>query len=97
MNVNVIGDAMKSERITFLGTREFKTFLSDEADKEGISVGELVRRRCIQAPSEDELVLAALASELTKAVAEAKQSLEEGLQAAHEVLGKTIEQEQEAA
>lgn len=88
---------MKSKRITFLGTPEFKDFLAEEAEKEGVSVGELVRRRCERAPSEDEVLLAGLAAELTKAVADAKQSLEEGLQAAQEVLDKHAGQERKAA
>lgn len=79
---------MKTERITFLGTPEFKAFLVAEASKEGVSVGELIRRRCEHALSDDELLLTALTAELTSAVTNAKRSLEEGLQAAQEVLDK---------
>ena len=35
----------KSERITILGTPEFKSWLTTEAANEGVSVSELVRRR----------------------------------------------------
>lgn len=79
-------DDMKSERITILGTPEFKMFLAIEADKEGISISELVRRRCEQSPSEEELVLAGLAEELMHSVANAQQALTEGLQAIQDVL-----------
>ena len=51
---------MKTERITVLGSTEFKAFLSSEAEKAGLSVSELVRQRCEQKPGEDELLLASL-------------------------------------
>ncbi len=76
----------KTERITLLGSQEFKAFLARESRKEGISVSELVRRRCERAPTDDERVLLALAGELRKATVEARQSLEEGLAAANAVL-----------
>ncbi len=76
----------KTERITLLGSQEFKAFLARESRKEGISVSELVRRRCERAPTDDERALLALAGELRKATAEARQSLEEGLAAANAVL-----------
>ena len=76
----------KTERITLLGSQEFKAFLARESRKEGISVSELVRRRCERAPTDDERVLLALAGELRKATVEARQSLEEGSAAANAVL-----------
>ena len=76
----------KTERITLLGSQEFKAFLARESRKEGISVSELVRRRCERAPTDDERALLALAGELRKATAEARLSLEEGLAAANAVL-----------
>ncbi|WP_146131935.1 hypothetical protein [Chromobacterium amazonense] len=88
---------MKTERITFLGSPEFKTFLAEEAAKEGISVGELVRRRCEGAPTDDETLLAAMAAELTRAVADAKQSLEDGLSAVREALGEPTSKPRAAA
>jgi hypothetical protein len=78
----------KSERITLLGSQAFKAFLAKESRKEGISVSELVRRRCERAPTDDELALLALAGELRKATAEARQALEEGLSAANAVLNQ---------
>lgn len=79
---------MKSERISVLGTPEFKAFLVKEAEKEGVSISELVRRRCERTPSEDEAILAGLAAELKRAVAQAKRSLNEGLQAISETLAE---------
>ena len=75
----------KTEKITLQGSREFKAFLAKESRKEGVSVSELVRRRCERAPTEDERVLLALAEELRKSTADARQALEEGLAAAHVV------------
>lgn len=88
---------IKSERITLLGSRDFKTFLTREARKEGVSVSELVRRRCERAPTEDERVLLALADELRKATAEARAALHEGLAAAHDTLRALRKAERKAA
>ncbi|MHB1201701.1 MAG: hypothetical protein ACYCZC_00980 [Acidithiobacillus sp.] len=70
---------MKSARITFLGTQEFKVSIERQAAAQGISVGELVRRRFDRAQTEDEQVLAALAEELRRSVAEARAMLSDGL------------------
>lgn len=79
--------AIKTERITILGTPEFKAFLSNEAKKEGVSVSQLVRQRCENKPqSKDEEMLAALVQEVQKATAKAKASLEKGLSDAEQVL-----------
>jgi hypothetical protein len=82
--------AVKSERITILGTPEFKTFLSREAKKEGISVSELVRQRCKGKPTsqEQEEVLAAMVKELQFAVAKANASVDKGLENAESVLAE---------
>ena len=87
----------KTERITLLGSRNFKAFLAKESRKEGISVSELVRRRCERAPTEDERVLLALAEELRKSTAEARKALEEGLAAAHDVILQVRRAEKKAA
>ena len=79
---------IKSERITLLSSRNFKAFLAREARKEGVSVSELVRRRCERAPTEDERSLLALAEELRKATIEARDALTEGLATAHKVLSE---------
>jgi hypothetical protein len=80
---------MKSERVVLLTTPEFKTFLTEEARREGTSVAELVRNRC-QSPqaSVEEQALAELTAELRRSVAAAKRSLREGLDAADAVLAE---------
>ncbi len=77
---------MKTERITLLGTPKFKAFLAAEAGREGVSVSELVRRRCEGAPSPDEALLQSLTAELRDSVAQARRSLEDGLRAVQEAL-----------
>ncbi len=78
---------MKSERIVLLTTPEFKSFLSQEAKREGTSVAELVRSRChAPRPSADEEMLRALAAELRASVTAAKRALNEGLTEAKAVL-----------
>jgi hypothetical protein len=88
---------MKTERISVLATPEFKAFLTREAEKEGISVSELVRRRCERLPNEDEAVLLELAAALKEAVAEAKGALRAGLREAAETLAEIEARRREAA
>ena len=79
----------KTERITFLGTPDFKAFLAAEAAKEGTSVSELIRNRCeYKHTSKDEEVLLAMVKEVHKATAKAKKSLEKGLADAEKELKK---------
>ena len=82
--------AVKSERITILGTPDFKNFLTREAKKEGVSLSQLVRQRCENKPqnNDDEALLAALVEEVHTATIKARQSLEKGLEDAKEVLAK---------
>ncbi len=81
--------AVKTERITILGSPDFKAFLSREAQKEGVSLSQLVRQRCENKPStQDEELLAALVKELGAATARAKSSLEKGLADAEKVLSE---------
>lgn len=83
--------SVKTERITILGTPDFKAFLTREAKKEGVSLSHLVRERCQQKPAdkneEDELLLM-LASEVLEATARAKASLEKGLEDAEKALAE---------
>lgn len=82
-------EAVKTERITILGSPDFKAFLSREAQKEGVSLSQLVRQRCRNKPSSrDEELLAALVNELGAATARAKLSLEKGLADAEKVLSE---------
>ena len=82
--------AVKTERITILGTPDFKEFLTREAKKEGVSLSQLVRQRCEKKPAnnEDEELLAALVKEVGAATARAKLSLEKGLRDAEKVLAE---------
>ena len=81
--------SIQSERITILGTPDFKAFLAKESKKEGISMSELVRQRCTQTPAnEDEDLLNALMAEVNKATQKAKMSLEKGLNDAENVLAE---------
>ncbi|MEA2116460.1 MAG: hypothetical protein U9P36_13910 [Thermodesulfobacteriota bacterium] len=82
--------AVKTERITILGTPDFKEFLTREAKKEGVSLSQLVRQRCEKKPvkSEEEELLAALVKEVGAATARAKLSLEKGLDDVEKVLAE---------
>ncbi len=72
--------AAKTERITILGTPEFKAYLIREAKREGISVSQFVRQRCENKPqTQDEEILATLVKEVGAATARASASLEKGL------------------
>ncbi len=77
---------MKTARVTLLTSPDFKKFLSVEAQREGVSVAELIRTRCEQRPSEEEKILVALTSELRNAVTSAKVTLKNGLDVAQEFL-----------
>ena len=80
---------MKTERITFLGSSAFKQGLERQARAQGISVGELIRRRFDAAvpQTEEEVALAALAGELRRSVREARASLADALKEANATLG----------
>lgn len=81
--------AVQSERITILGTPDFKAFLAKESKKEGISMSELVRQRCTQKPANnEEALLAALVDEVNAATRKAQTSLEKGLNDAEKVLAE---------
>ena len=77
---------MKTERVTLLTTPHFKAFLGAEAQRAGISVGELIRNRFETKPSAEEAALAALTVELNQAVAQASRALADGLAQAQATL-----------
>jgi hypothetical protein len=79
---------MKTERVTLLTTKEFKSFLRAEAQREGVSVAELVRVRCEHKPHPDEVVLGRLTAELREALRTAKSSLKAGLREAQSTLAE---------
>ncbi len=45
---------VKTERITILGTPDFNDFLKREAKREGVSLCQLVRKRCEKKPTTNE-------------------------------------------
>ena len=73
---------VKTERLTLLTTPEFKALLAAEAASAGISVAELVRRRCQPEAGADEALLAASARELRCALGEARASVGSGIKEA---------------
>ena len=79
---------VKTERITILTTPDFKAFLSSEADREGVSVSELIRARCTNKPAnnEDEYVLRVLVEQVNESTQKAQKALNKGLQDARKVL-----------
>lgn len=77
---------MKSERITFLATPEFKANLTHLAAHQKTSVGEVIRGRFERPLASDESELAALVADLNVATAEARTSLHEGLAEAEQTL-----------
>ena len=79
---------VKTERITLLTTPDFKAFLNTEADREGISVSELIRVRCTNKPvnNKDEQILLALIEQVNASTQKAQKSLAKGLQDAKQVL-----------
>jgi tellurite resistance protein len=66
---------MKTARITFLGTDQFKAELERQAAAQKISVGELIRSQFERKPSGDERLLEVLAEDLKRSTAEAHQAL----------------------
>ena len=81
---------MKSERITFLATPEFKANLTQLAVRENTSVGEVIRGRFERAQNRPdasaESELRALVADLRVATAQAQISLSEGLAEAEQTL-----------
>ena len=78
--------AIQTARVTFLTSPDFKAWLVEEAVKADVSVSEFIRLRCQYGPSEDELMLLAMAEELKKATQRAGDSLEKGIRDAESVL-----------
>jgi hypothetical protein len=77
---------MKTARLQVLTTPAFRDRLRKEAKKAGVSVAELVRTRCEGSSSEDEQVVAELASQLRKEVRRAQSSLRNSLAEANAML-----------
>jgi hypothetical protein len=66
---------MKTERVTFLTTPQFKQFLEREAGKAGVSVGQLIRDRCGD-QSDEQDAIRHLAKEVRDAIRTAGQRLD---------------------
>lgn len=81
--------SVKTERITILGTPDFKSFLSREAKKEGVSVSQLVRDRCRRKVADaDEELLLQLVSEVRDATRRAETALDKGIKDAEKALAE---------
>lgn len=80
--------AVKTERVTILTTADFKDYLSGEANKEGVSVSELIRVRCLVKPvaTGDEQLLRSLVDQVNESTQRAKESLDKGLEDARNTL-----------
>jgi hypothetical protein len=84
-----VQSATKTERITILGTPDFKAYLNQEAKREGISVSQLVRQRCEKRTvDKDEEILRLLVEEVRQATDRATASLNKGLADAEKVLSE---------
>ena len=70
---------MKTARVTFLVSPDFKAFLAAEAERTGVSVAELIRQRCEGGMTEDEQTLSQLSAQLRASVKDAQKSLRDGL------------------
>ena len=80
---------MKSERITFLATPEFKANLMQLAQRQNTSAGELIRGRFehpLGRADIEQTELRALVADLRAATAEVQISLREGLSEAEQTL-----------
>jgi hypothetical protein len=78
----------QTARTTILSTPDFKIWLANEAELEGISISELVRQRCKTKPDKDEMLLSALITEVKRATQKAESSLQKGLEDAEKVLAE---------
>ena len=87
---------MKTERVTLLASPKFKAFLTTEARREGVSVGELVRSRCQPKAGDEEVLLNLLVNELQGRVREARRSLKSGLDEAQKILAELHAKQLEA-
>ena len=79
----------KTERITILGTPEFKAFLINQAKQQGVSLSEFVRKRCLDESSDkDQQLFLHLVKEVNTATRKAKRSLEKGIADAESVISE---------
>jgi hypothetical protein len=79
---------LKTARVQVLTTPAFRNWLQKEARNAGVSVGELVRRRCEGASREEEEAVAELATQLRKEVRKAQLSLRSSLTEAETLIAE---------
>ena len=78
---------VKTERITILGTPDFKAFLASEAKAAGVSISQLVRNRCERKSDDaDEALLLELVAQVRTSSERAEESLNKGVETAERVL-----------
>ncbi|MEM6485582.1 MAG: hypothetical protein AAF662_11440 [Pseudomonadota bacterium] len=80
----------KTERITILGSPEFKAYLNEQAAKAQISVSQYVRRQCEQptATDDEEALLRSLIATLDESLQTVEANLDHSLATAAEVLSE---------
>jgi ABC-type transporter Mla subunit MlaD len=88
---------MKTARITFLGTEQFKAQLVRQAAAQHISVGELIRSQFESKPEEDERQLEALAEDLKRATADTRRALSEAMAEVETTLKELGERRQQTS
>jgi hypothetical protein len=79
---------LKTARVQVLTTPAFRNWLQKEAKNAGVSVGELVRRRCEGASREEEEAVAELSAQLRKEVRKAQASLRSSLAEAEALIAE---------
>ena len=89
MCMHMVGEvSIETARVQVLTTPAFRTWLQKEARNAGVSVGELVRRRCGGASREEEEAVAELATQLRKEVRKAQSSLRSSLAEAEALIAE---------
>lgn len=79
---------MKTARVQVLTTPAFRDWLRKEAKNAGVSVAELVRRRCEQRVGNEESALAELTALLRKEVVAARASVRRNLDETQTILSE---------
>ncbi|MFZ0817396.1 MAG: hypothetical protein WAM78_17870 [Candidatus Sulfotelmatobacter sp.] len=77
---------MKTARLQVLTTPAFRDWLRKEANKAGVSVGELVRTRCEQRVSDEEAALVDLTALLRKEVTATRAAVRRNLDETRAIL-----------
>ncbi len=79
---------MKTARLQVLTTPAFRDWLRKEANKAGVSVGELVRSRCEQRVGEEEAALAEMTALLRKEVTATRATVRRNLDETRAILSQ---------